>query len=233
MSHLCVFRTYRCKPWMRCQLWVLFQLDTQASISLQASQVSTGRRMKRVRWKRKDALKLIFVEMLCVLVCLSRFFSPVSLSFFSFSFALCSIFYAPVLWTGGCPGLQYPVRSHYNHCGGRKGQMRDGKTKRLTEQDESRQVGRGEENGALCRQSKPLWNFSRNWSRLIRTLSTNLNNLKASCVYPQSLLIKWKECQKVPFNRSGQPAQWVTVTRSCLVLHIKGIFHPHALLKLL
>lgn len=66
--------------------------------------------------------------------CVCQGFFP---SFLSFSLSLLHLF-CPVLWTGGCPGLQYPVRSHYIHCGGRLGQMRDGKTKRLTEQDESR-----------------------------------------------------------------------------------------------
>ena len=40
----------------------------------------------------------------------------------SLSLSLCSIFCLPALWTGGCSRLQYPVRSHYSHCAGRKGE---------------------------------------------------------------------------------------------------------------
>lgn len=64
------------------------------------------------------------------------FFSSQDPSLFpSFSFSPRSIFSAPALLTGGCSRLRYPVRSHYSHCGRRKGQMRDGKTKRRAEQE--------------------------------------------------------------------------------------------------
>lgn len=144
MSRLCVFCTDRCKPWMRCQLWVLFQLDTQASISPRASQVSTGQRMKRGEMKEKRcsdadvcvapvcAFQFLFVWQVFFLF----FFVPKTPLFFpSFSFSPRSIFSAPALLTGGCSRLRYPVRSHYSHCGRRKGQMRDGKTKRRAEQE--------------------------------------------------------------------------------------------------
>lgn len=74
---------------------------------------------------------------LCVCLGFFLFFCSQSPSLFlSFSsFSLCSIFSAPALLTGGCSRLRYPVRSHYSHCGGRKGQMRDGRTKRRTEQE--------------------------------------------------------------------------------------------------
>lgn len=66
-------------------------------------------------------IMFVCAVILCVCVSLSLFLS------------VRSIFSPPDLWTGGCSRLQYPVRSHYSHCGGRKGEMRDGKTKRQTE----------------------------------------------------------------------------------------------------
>lgn len=97
---------------------------------------------KPVRWAwdredEKDEMKEekcsdedVRVDTLCASVW--GFYPPLPL-FPSPRFSLWSIFSAPALWTGGCLRLQYPVRSHYSHCGGRKGQMRDGKTKRQTE----------------------------------------------------------------------------------------------------
>lgn len=174
MSHLCVLCNDRCKPWMRCQLWVLFQLDTQASISPRASQVSAGQRMKRVRWKRTDALVLIFVLILCVCpaVCIRtthpEIFPCFSLFLLAPSFLL--------LLSGhevarGYSVLSDPIIVSVEE---RQGQMRDGKTKRWIEQDIKVDELRGQESGASHRQRTSLHNFLKSWSRLIRTISVNV-----------------------------------------------------------
>lgn len=111
----------------------------------------TMMKMRRSREKCSDdddiCVNTVCVSMsacVCVSVCLGFLPLSPSISLSLLSVSLCSIFSAAALWTGGCSRLQYPVRSHYSHGGGRKGQMRNGKTKRQTERD--RRVGerRGE-----------------------------------------------------------------------------------------
>lgn len=178
-------RIDRCKPWMRCQLWVLFQLDTQASISPPASQVRTG----QTGWKRWDesrwnalVMMMMCVGVLCVCRCERLPSTPPP--FF--------IFLVPALWTRGCSRFQYPVRSHYVHGGERKGmneRWEDKETDR-PQRDQSKWAGRGKK-GGLCRSSASLYSFPRNQLQLSRT-SIYQNDLKCSCVYSWSLLIKFK-----------------------------------------
>lgn len=76
--------------------------------------------------------------------------------------------------------------------------------------DESRQEGRREERRmGHCADKVHHYTIFQETDQDWLELSMNLNYLKPSCVCSQSLLIKWKECRKVPFNWSGHIAQWL------------------------
>lgn len=185
----------RCKPWMRCQLWVLLQLDTQASISLRASQVSAGQRgWKKTRWKRKRCSD----DRCCVCA-----FVCVSLGFLSPSLHLCltllHLFFSCSLdkrlleVSISCQNL---LQSLWRKKGtNERWEDKERDTQRERERSESKRVGRGEENRPLCRKVHHYAVFHEKGSRLIRTFK---------CVY---WLDGWMFTVLRILLRSDQPVQ--------------------------
>lgn len=160
----------RCKPWMRCQLWVLFQLDTQASILPPASRVRTAHRGCK-RWDESggDALMMLrmFVWILCMRLCGGCFFVVVVVVAFSvpFSFSLSApSFLFPLSWQEVAWGYSilsdliiFTVEEERDKWEMGRQRHRQMKWKR---------AGRGEENGTFCRSSAPLNSFPWNQSLL-------------------------------------------------------------------
>lgn len=105
--------------------------------------------MKKMRWKRGERESMCACVRACACMCVEGF---------SFS----SIFPPPALWTEGCSRLQYPVNFYYCQRGRKTGQITDWKT------NERETWTSWMEN--WTDKVDPLYNFLRNWCRLMRTL---------------------------------------------------------------